>query len=94
MSKAIYKYPLRLSGNENIIFPKGAEILTVQVQNDDVCIWALVDPNEKDFEKRFFEVFGTGHPIYYDMGVSRNYISTVQLKAGELVLHVFEYTGV
>jgi hypothetical protein len=90
MEKRIFKYELRSDGI-NISMPKGAEILTVQSQNRTLCLWALVDP-EADKEIRYFEVFRTGHPVGYDMGVTRNYIATVQ--DGSFVWHVFEYTGV
>ena len=94
MNKAIYKYPLRITDVQNISLPIGAEILTVQAQNDIPCLWALVNPNEKGTEIRTFEIFGTGHPVGYDMGVSRNYISTFQINDGSLVFHIFEYTGI
>lgn len=90
MKKRIFKYELSVDGT-NISMPVGAEILTVQSQNRTLCLWALVDP-EAAKEIRYFEVFGTGHPIGYDAGVSREYIATVQ--DGGFVWHVFEYTGV
>ena len=91
--KTIWKYPLKVTDGQNISFPKGAEFLDIQVQNGEVYLWALVDP-EADTETRFIEIFGTGHPVVYDMGVSREYISTFQMKGGQLVFHAFEYTGV
>jgi hypothetical protein len=69
--------------------PKDAEILTVQTQNEKPCIWALVNP-ENDKELRYFEVYGTGHGIHYDMGIERKYINTFQLDDGSLVFHLFE----
>jgi hypothetical protein len=93
MKKVIWKFELETTDNQEIEMPIGAEILTMQTQNEIPCIWALVDPKAEK-ETRTFEIFGTGHPIYYDMGVSRNYISTYQLHGGTLVFHVFEYTGI
>jgi len=93
MNKTIWKFELETTDNQTIEMPVNAEILTVQTQNEIPCIWALVDPTETK-EKRFIEVFGTGHDIHYDMGVSRNYLGTYQLHGGSLVFHVFEYTGV
>ena len=69
--------------------PKGAEILTVQTQNDTPCIWALVDP-DSETETRHFEVYGTGHDIHCDMGIERKYINTFQIQYGLLVFHLFE----
>ena len=93
MNKTIWKFELETTDNQTIEMPVNAEILTVQTQNEIPCIWALVDPTETKV-KRFIEVFGTGHDIHYDMGVSRNYLGTYQLQGGSSVFHVFEYTGV
>lgn len=93
MNKTIYKYPLQVTDLQEVLLPIGAEILTIQVQNEIPCLWALVDPDQiKEIVN--IEIFGTGHPISYDIGVSRKYISTFQLNDGQLVFHTFEYTGV
>lgn len=94
MHKSIYKYQLEVTDTKKIELPVGAEILTVQTQNETPCLWALVDPNGIEKETRIIEVIGNGYPVDYDMGVSRKYISTFQLGGGQLVFHVFEYTGV
>lgn len=93
MDKTIWKFKLETTGKQIVEMPIGSKILTVQTQNDAPCIWALVDP-KKPKEKRFIEVFGTGHDVHYDMGVRRTYLGTYQLHGGSLVFHVFEYTGV
>ena len=74
---------------QGVTMPEGAEILTVQIQNDVPYLWALVDPEART-EIRGIAMFGTGHPIDYDIGASGRYISTFQLRNGELVFHVFE----
>lgn len=94
MKKTIWKYLLNVTDAQNVIMPVGAEILTVQTQNESPCLWALVNPSETRTEGRNIEIFGTGHPIGYDMGVDRKYISSFQLMGGKLVYHAFEYTGV
>jgi hypothetical protein len=83
--KKIFKYPLipRVSP----ILPKDAEILTIQVQHDVVCIWALVDTNFQETTTRQIRVYGTGHPMPDNPGT---YLATFQLNDGALVLHVFE----
>ena len=83
-----FKFELETKDNQTIEISVNAEILTVQTQNETPCIWALVGPIETK-EKRFIEVFGTGHDVQYDMGVSRNYLGTYQLHGGSLVFHVF-----
>ena len=88
MKKQIWKFeiaPIDVA----IQMPKGAEILTIQTQDGIPCIWALVYP-ENEKEKRYFEVYGTGQEIYYDMGTNRKYINTFQCESGTLVFHLFE----
>jgi hypothetical protein len=55
----IWKYRFE-SGN--IMMPKGAKILTVQMQNDTPYMWAIVDV-DAELEERVFEIHGTGHNI-------------------------------
>lgn len=65
--------------------PQSAEILTAQMQGDQLCLWALVDPDAK-MEKRIILVFGTGHTI----DTVGRYIATFQMGGGALIFHVFE----
>ncbi len=85
--KTIWKFEITDSGN--VQMPKGAEILSVQSQNNKPCIWAIVD-TASEMEWKYFEVFGTGHDIQCDIGTNRKYIGTLQLDFGVLVFHVFE----
>jgi hypothetical protein len=90
MSKTIWKYELEAESLANFQMPIGAEILTVQVQNEKPCMWALVD-EDKETEQRCFEIIGTGHTMYRGEDLKRNYIGTFQLHGGSLVFHLFEY---
>jgi hypothetical protein len=67
--------------------PKGAKLLTVQIQGHDPCLWY---ERELDFplEPRTIKTFGTGHEMPKDEVL--RYISTYQLIGGQLVFHVFE----
>ncbi len=88
MNRTIYKYKLETTDRQTITMRKDAEILCVQEQHGQPCIWALVnDDIEDDYEERKFDVFGTGHPIDE---APRKYIGTYQLKGGVFVFHVFE----
>ncbi len=89
MEEEIWKFTLEPGTGQKIEMPDGAEILTVQTQNEQAHLWAQVDPRAAKC-LRTFEVFGTGHSIHYDMGVERKYIGTFQLGGGALVFHVFE----
>jgi len=87
MAKTIWKYPLRTIDGQDLSMPIGAEILTVQIQYDIPCLWAVVD-DARPKEDRHIEIYGTGHemrPL-----TSRKYIGTYQLTFEGLVFHVFE----
>jgi hypothetical protein len=96
--KTIWKFSTLIEGQKRqfkekftLQMPMGAEILTIQTdeKNNHPTIWALVDP-QAEMEDRFFELYGTGHSIYEDMGIERKYIGTYQYQRGEFVGHIFE----
>lgn len=89
MNKTIWKYKIEAVGIQQILLPIGAEILTVQIQDQLPCIWVMVDP-ENETEVRVFEIFGTGHNIYTPPAVTWKYIGTFQVDQGALVFHLFE----
>jgi len=88
MEKRIYKYQLDVTDWQVLMMPKDAEILTVQIQNGNVCMWALVDVLQSPREREF-HIYGTGNPIT-DETKNLKYISTFQMRDGRLVFHVFE----
>jgi len=85
--KTIWKFPLEPRNHSAIEMPKGARIIAVQTQQDEVCLWALLDSEEKGKKIRKFAIFGTGHHIADLEG--KKYIGTVQQSSG-LVWHIFE----
>lgn len=85
MKKVIYKYQVEV-GDQVVYMPNDAEILCAQMQHNDICLWALVEPKSPE-ECRQIKVIGTGHPIVEEKLI---YISTVQMHGGTLIWHVFE----
>lgn len=86
--KVIWKYAVKMQDEQEIEMPKNAKMLTVQVQNDVPCIWALVDPNEtKELVK--FRIVGTGNEFEDAMVMDSRYIGTFQLPLHSLVFHLF-----
>lgn len=83
--KTIYKYPLQMLTELDL--PVGAQILSVHVQNDTTCLWALVTPGAAT-EKRIFAIYGTGHEV---SDMPKTFIGT--LHYGSFVFHVFELTA-
>jgi len=87
-TKKIFKYEMEMNDIVEIDLPLHAEVLTIQTQFGNACLWALVDSEEKRKEKRVFRIAGTGHPIEH--GEEYKYIDTIQLLEGNLVFHIFE----
>lgn len=84
----VFKYPVPVADLFELEMPKDAQILTVQIQGEDIQMWALVDP-ESPTELRQFRLAGTGHSISVKHTVKR-YIGTFQIRGGRLVFHLFE----
>lgn len=85
--KVIWKFPvLDLLNRYTTRMPAGAEILSVQMQDDRPQMWLLVDPKAEG-EPRTFESFGTGHPVKAQIV---QYLGTLQVSDGALIFHVFE----
>lgn len=87
MKKAVYKYKLQITKViQEVVLPLGAQILCIKMQNDELCMWALVDPDQTYNEVVKIRCAGTGHEIIEDV----EYIDTVMLLDGELVFHFFK----
>jgi hypothetical protein len=84
--QTIWKYPIA-PGHVKLILPEGAEILCVQVQGEEVCLWAKVDTDKTPTERRIL-TYGTGHDM--EENVIHRYIGTFQLMGGLLIFHSFE----
>lgn len=83
----IYKYELKITDEQIVQLPFNAQILTVQMQGDMCCLWALVEPMN-ELEERTIYIHGTGHPIKDTK--KYKYINTFQITHLGLVFHVFE----
>ena len=87
MNSVIWKFPIETEDEQVINVPVGAEFLSVQVQNDQPCIWAKVDPQENVIVRAKVVIVGTGHPAKHTNGMS--FLGTYQLAGGNFVGHVF-----
>jgi hypothetical protein len=80
--KKVFKYELH--GHDSIVkLPLGAEILSVQLQNDRPVLWALVDPGNELVERSIC-IIGTG----WDVENNMKYINTYMEEY--FVWHAFE----
>jgi hypothetical protein len=84
--RTIFKYRLKLVGSQTIEMPHDAEFLSVQLQNEKICVWALID-TEKLIDLEYFVIQGTGLP-FPDKPKYLQFLGTIQPNTG-LVWHVF-----
>ncbi len=83
---SIWKFNLQTIDKQEVQMPVGAEILTVQIQNGEPCLWARID-TEQLTEARQIAIHGTGHVL---PDTTRKYIGTYQMANATLIFHVFE----
>lgn len=81
----IHKFPLEQRNINEVEMPEGAEILSVQIQNGTLCLWAKVNTDYPE-EKRAIRIIGTGN--YINPCEPLVFITTYQFEG--LVFHVFE----
>lgn len=88
--KQIWKYTL--APVITLEMPIGAQVLSVREQGEDICMWALVNPDAEK-EHRKFLAFGIGHNVperHEGPGLNLEYRGSAHLDNGALVFHVFE----
>lgn len=83
--KTIWKYTLNTTDTQSIELPVMSQILTAQLQNAKLQLWALVDSEEDRREYITIRIYGTGHSIHKE---NLEYINTFQ--EASLVFHVFK----
>lgn len=81
--KQIWKFPLQMLGYQLITIPTDSKILTVQLQNKEPYLWAIVD-FDSPMTSMTVWTYGTGHELDDNTG---DYIGTYQYST--LVWHVF-----
>lgn len=86
MIRVILKYTLKVETHQDIEMPVGAQVLTVQGQNDEAVMWCLVDTGVP-LVTRKFSVFTTGDSFNASQC---KYIGTFQTDGDSFAGHVFE----
>lgn len=84
--KVIWKYAINPA--TVIQIPVGYRLLSVQTQDNQPQLWALVDPSNPKVG-RTFRAVATGEE-FDDEGYT--YVGTFQINGGALVFHLFENT--
>lgn len=89
----IFKYTIH-PGLVEIDLPIGAKVISIQCQKvgngESIQLWAIVDPNVKDTERRRFYLAATGEHLPKGIGA---FIETFQMPNMGLVYHAFEFNG-
>jgi hypothetical protein len=81
MTRRVFKYNLAI---------QDTQMLTIAIQRGNICLWALIDPEETRTTTRLFRLAGTGHKITLPEENKLAYVGTVMPYNGELVFHLFE----
>lgn len=81
--KTIYKYHIALKKEQTIVLPMEYQILGIQMQNDTLCMWVMVDM-DNPVESINIRIYGTGHEITEE---DIKHIGTIQIDG--FVWHVF-----
>lgn len=92
MEQVIWKYQLEVKDVQEIELPQGSALLSVQVQNGNPCLWALVYNTEAEKETIRLRTIGTGNPIDSADFDPEDFLGTYQLMNGSFVGHIFQVT--
>lgn len=86
--QSVWKYTLEAKESQKVEMPLGAKILSAEEQNDQIVIYAIVDPDEETYETFVVVVVGTGHETHFALH-DMNFLNTVKMENGKLMFHVF-----
>lgn len=87
--QTIWEFPLKVTDEQTVSMPKGATVLSVGNQNEQVCIWAMAKYPTTEYEQRQFVIIGKGNPFHGDY-LTLAFIGMAMQCGGAMVWHVFE----
>ena len=87
--KAVWKFHLEVTEWQHIKMPEGAEPLSVQIIDNRLWLWAMVDVDATE-TRRLFRTLETGQRIstYEARGLA--HVATYQSLAGGFIYHLFD----
>jgi hypothetical protein len=89
--RTIYKYVLCPHTYQTVEMPVGAKILTAQLREGRIYVWAEVRA-DAPLQFRPFWICGTGENLYHMTAIQESvYVATVQ--QGEYVRHIYTAKG-
>ena len=89
MPQAIWKFTLELTDDQEIEMPLGSIILSTALQHGRIQLWAMVDTQIYEKEKRQIAIIGTGHEMS-SFKASGKFIGSAISETGNFVWHVFD----
>lgn len=88
MSKEIWKYRLSVSMAQTLEMPAGAELLSVHMQYEVPCLWAIVEVTAPTAQRQII-MEATGDLLGLKTSPD-NFIGTVLMAGGQFVWHFFD----
>ena len=92
MMYAVYKYPLYIRDEQELVLPICSRILSVEVQQQTIVLYALVELETPGKSHGTVYIRGTGHECDGRIS-SAAFIGTVKMLEGALMYHVFYKEG-
>jgi len=83
--RTIFKYPLKLIDVQELQTHESTQVMSVQMQEGVICLWAAVDPTLPKC-KMFISIVGTGNAA--PQTEQWNYVGTVQQEGFVWHVHV------
>ena len=90
LTMKIFKYPLAITDKQELYLPPSSTLLSAREQNDNLCVWALVDDIPESADLYEVYVIGTGNLM--ELPSNATYLDTVVMSYG-LVWHIFYIRG-
>lgn len=95
MYRSVREYKLESTHDQILELPLGSRILSVETKDNDIVLYALVNTQQAENERRKIAIYGNGHGItstideYNFLGTVKLYIQTVTLQNEYMAFHVF-----
>lgn len=92
--RSIHNFTIQTRGITKLSMPKGAEPMQAMAVRDEIILFAILDPQERDSEMREFHVFFSGFSVpESNTDEDYRYLGTA-IKDGFAPIHVFERVAI
>lgn len=87
--RVIFKYQMPVSEEFSMRLPKGAEIIRMDGENGHLWLWAVVDTDQEDEERKFYAFKCGGSGLADKDNLIYRGCAAIYIQA-ELMLYIFE----